>query len=146
MKSSPPPLRNRAVIYARAASSRQAVSSTNDQVTTCNAECKRLGFDVVAAYKDEPHVCDIGVDRKGYGQMIAAAEAGDIDAIIVASLDRLSRDASELDQIRRQLGESGVTIHTLEVGVITSLHTSISQVWPQVDLASQVEPANQVEP
>ena len=80
----------RAVIYARYSTERQTDASIQDQFRNCEAHCEREGWTIVDRYGDEA-MSGRKADRPGYQRMLADAETGRFDILVVDDLSRLSR-------------------------------------------------------
>ncbi len=115
----------RVVSYVRVSTSEQARSGAGlqaqrDQVA---AACRERGWTHVAEHADEGVSAKAVRNRHGLAAALAAVEAGEADALIVAKLDRLSRSVADfcsvLDQSRRQ----GWALVCLDLGLDTSTPT-----------------------
>ncbi|CEG92743.1 recombinase family protein [Propionibacterium freudenreichii] len=95
----------RAVLYTRLA------SATPEEVEAERSECERIAL--AAGCQIVGHVHDQSPDRSGLGRLLNTTPRGKaIDALVVASIDRLSLDPARLHQITEQLKQSGVRIIT----------------------------------
>jgi len=77
----------------------------------------RFGADLadLEIYRDKSTGTD--TDRSGYQQMMADAEAGAFDAVVVHSISRVSRSISDLDATARALEDAGVALHIISEGL-----------------------------
>ncbi len=100
----------RAAIYCRVSTDEQAREgmSLAAQERTLRARAAADGAEVVACFVDA--VSGAKNDRPEYVRMLAAATAGEIEAVYVWKLDRFGRDAEELLRARRMLGAAGVRL------------------------------------
>jgi DNA invertase Pin-like site-specific DNA recombinase len=91
----------RVAIYARVSTTEQvAGTSLDDQRERCRAFAAARGWTVVTEHVDA--LSGGTTERPAWRDMLADAEAGLLDAVIVAKLDRFSRSASDaIGQIRR---------------------------------------------
>lgn len=55
--------------------------------------------------------------REEYQEMMAAAEAGEIDAVVVNSISRISRSIRDLDATVDRLKDEGVALHIIDEGI-----------------------------
>lgn len=100
-----------AAIYARYSTDRQDRSSIEDQVRTCRAWSEARGLDLVATYADEATSGSVPVRaRPGGAAMHDAALDGAFAVLVVESLDRISRDQVDGEQVVRRLEHAGVRI------------------------------------
>lgn len=56
-------------------------------------------------------------NREGYKQMLADAEGGEIDAVVVNSVSRICRSISDLERTATRLEEYGVELHIVGEGL-----------------------------
>ncbi|SLN69533.1 hypothetical protein ROJ8625_03619 [Roseivivax jejudonensis] len=80
----------RAAIYTRYSSARQDVTSTTDQVAMCQEYCDKQGYTVVHVFSDQEKTGK-NTRRPGFQRLKAAAEAGEIDVVVIEAVDRLTR-------------------------------------------------------
>lgn len=99
----------KAAIYSRYSSDRQRESSIADQVRNCMRHAEREGWTVSDTYSDEAISGSISA-RPAYQEMIADAEAGLFDVLLVDDLSRLSRDDIEMKTLIRRLTWQGLRI------------------------------------
>ncbi len=81
----------RAAVYARYSSAKQRESSIKDQVRNCTAFAEREGWSIAEHYVDEA-LSGTSKDRPGFKRLLADAEDGGFDVLLVDDLSRLSRD------------------------------------------------------
>lgn len=103
---------NRCAVYARFSSDNQKDSSIEDQLRNCrNYAAKHdLTIDPDLVFKDEAISGSISNARPGYQALMKAAEESRVNAILVDSLDRISRDQEELHRIHKRLKFKDVTL------------------------------------
>ncbi len=111
--------RVRCAIYVRCASPSQATPyPLADQWDACEAYAAKQGWETVAVYKD-----NAGSGRKwsraSFDAMMAQAERGAFDVVLVKDLDRLSRDAAHLHLLLADLKALGVAVHTVYGGEVS---------------------------
>jgi site-specific DNA recombinase len=102
-------IRMRAAIYARYSSDKQRESSIEDQERNCRGFAAREGWTLIARFADEA-TSGATRSRPGYLRMLAAAEQGGFDVLLVDDLSRLSRDDVEMKQVIRRFRFRGVRI------------------------------------
>ena len=103
----------RAALYARFSSEDlQTVKSVVDQLHDNRAYAASLGAEVVGDYADEGISGFSLANRPGIQRLLADAARGRFDAVIVESLDRLSRSDIDTLTLFDDLKAHGVQIHT----------------------------------
>src|SRR5690349_22541688 len=101
----------RAAIYARFSTDKQSETSIEDQARSCRARADALGFEIVATYADHAVSGAVPVEQRPSGTaMLAAAAARAFDVLLMESLDRLSRDSVDQEQVVRRLEHGGIRI------------------------------------
>jgi DNA invertase Pin-like site-specific DNA recombinase len=88
----------RAVIYARFSTDKQDFSSIADQYRVCEQFAARHGWQITSRYSDEGISGAAIGNRPGFKAMMAAAEAGEFDVLLVMELSRLARSAGDLNK------------------------------------------------
>ena len=104
--------------YTRYSSDAQREASTRDQLRNIVAWCERAGWPAPAVYSDEA-ISGARADRPEYARLLAVAESGHIDAILVDDLSRLSRDQIETARAVRLFKHWGVRLVGVSDGVDT---------------------------
>ena len=89
----------RAVVYARFSSEKQSDRSIEDQVELCRAFCEREGLRVVSVYDDRAISGASTVNRAGWLKLMRDSTNDKFDVVVSESLDRISRDQEDLEQI-----------------------------------------------
>lgn len=106
-----------AAIYARYSTDKQSETSPEDQARLCGERAVSLGFEVVAYFEDRAVSGGVPIaSRAGGRNLLAAALAGDFEAILVEGLDRLSRDLVDQERVLRRLENTGVRIIGIKDG------------------------------
>src|SRR5437588_4209914 len=101
----------KAAIYARFSTDRQSETSIADQERVCRARAAALELDVVAVHSDQATSGSTPVDRRaGSAALLAEAHAGRFSALLLESLDRLSRDAVDQQRTIRRLEHRGIRV------------------------------------
>lgn len=100
----------RAAIYSRFSTELQDAASIADQERVCGEFAARHGFAVVDRFSDHGVSGAAIGNRPGVRAMIAAAQAGAFDVLLVAELSRLSRSAGDLNKTIDLLVFRGVRV------------------------------------
>lgn len=100
----------RVAIYARFSSDLQRDRSVEDQVALCRARALRENWIISHVYEDRARSGASVHGRDGLGALIAAAQSGAFDAVLVESLDRISRDQEDLAGIFKRLKFRGIDL------------------------------------
>lgn len=84
--------KKRACVYTRVSTVEQATSgySIEEQSRLCRAAIESKEWQFVAEYSD-PGVSGRTMEREGLQKMISAIESGEVNAVVIYKLDRLSR-------------------------------------------------------
>lgn len=125
MRNQLPPPGSRAVGLGRHSSDLQNPKSADDQLREIDAYCLRNNWTVVGREKDEAKTGRTTVGRSGFYNVMAAAEAGECDVIVVEDISRFARDAADTLLAARKLTEMGVVLCTVGGGVLSGLELAI---------------------
>lgn len=106
----------RAVIYARYSTDLQSDRSIDDQVALCREFAEREGLTVTDTFTDRAKSSASILGRDGLLDMMAKAQAGGFDVVVVEALDRLSRDQEDLAGIHKRLTFAGIDILSVHDG------------------------------
>jgi site-specific DNA recombinase len=109
----------RTACYLRFSSSKQKLASIQDQLRNVENYCDRMKLPRPIIFKDEA-ISGSRNDRPGYMEMLAAAEAGLFDILLVDDLGRMTRDNIETLTATRQLKFLGIQVIGVSDGVDTS--------------------------
>lgn len=115
MPDAPAPGR-RAVVYARYSSDLQSDRSIDDQVALCRAHALREGLTVGRVYADHARTSASLHGRDGILELMVDAKARAFDAVVVESLDRISRDQEDLTGVFKRLDFAGIAILAVHDG------------------------------
>jgi site-specific DNA recombinase len=112
----------KAISYIRVSTEGQAVEGVSlaNQAARIRGYATYRGFNLVAEIKDAGISGGINKGRPGFVELLDRVEQGDIDVIILYSLERLSRDMLTLLALERLMDEHDCEIHTVEGQVDTS--------------------------
>lgn len=115
----------RAAIYGRFSDDKQNPLSAEDQLGLLRTECEQNGWQLVGVFKDEGKSGRTVKNRTGYLDMMAAAQAGEVDVICVHQLDRLGRNAREMTDAQYRLKDSDVVINIHGRGVMSDFEFTL---------------------
>lgn len=112
----------KAAIYMRVSTEDQAEKYGMDvQDEKCRAMATVKGWPVAAAFRDDGISGTVDEsERPGLAALIAAAEAGEVNALIVAALDRLGRKTRIVLDLVERLAACGVEIVSCKENLDTS--------------------------
>ena len=123
-----PPSATRVAIYARSSTAMQSVESIEDQLGRCHDYAARHRWVVAEAYFDAGRSGAALVGPEGLFRMMAAADHGEFDLVLVEDLDRLSRSASDTRAIVEDLGDMDVGVCTVASGMVSNLEVAFKAV------------------
>jgi DNA invertase Pin-like site-specific DNA recombinase len=86
------------------------------QEQDCRQLAERLGWEVVAVYRDNDLSAYTGKPRPGYRAMLADLQAGTADAVVVWHTDRLHRSPAELEDYIAVCEPRGIPTQTVKAG------------------------------
>ncbi len=124
----------RSAVYARYSSDQQRDASIEDQVEVCRRLIESKDWTLVVTYEDRA-LSGGSPFRPGYQQMLADAEAGAFDVIVVEALDRLGRKLADIAALHDRLQFVDVAIHTVATGEVTAMHVGMLGTMAQLYLA-----------
>lgn len=113
-------------IYTRVSTDDQASNGygLDVQRAKCEAMATVKGWQVAAVYTDEGISGTLDAsERPGLAAMLQAAEKGEINAVIVAALDRLGRKTRIVLDLVEQLAAAGVQVVSCKEALDTSTPT-----------------------
>ncbi len=131
----------RIALYARYSSELQKDRSIEDQFALLRQFAQRQGWHIVETFEDRAQSGSSMIGRDGIFSMMQRAKAHSFDAVLVESLDRLSRDVGDLDSLFKRLTHWGVRIETMHEGTTDRLKVGIRGIVGAVylqDLAQKV--------
>lgn len=111
----------KAIGYVRVSTEEQAKEgvSLEAQEERIRKYAEYKGFDLIEIIRDEGKSGGTA-NREGFQRLLERIEANGFDALILFSLDRLSRDMLTLLAVERLLDECDVELHTVEGQIDTS--------------------------
>jgi len=108
-------------LYVRVSTSGQTVEN---QLADLNATAERLGWDVVAVYRDDGISGSKGREKRpGYDSLLKAVTRGEIQMVAAWSVDRIGRSIRELINFMGELRERGVDLYLHRQALDTSTTT-----------------------
>ena len=110
----------KAAIYARYSSENQRPESIEDQVNACRrlASTRKYSIDPAHVFSDRA-ASGARKDRAGLNALLAAAEAGQFETVLVDDLSRLARDNFLMLSILAELRFAGVEVISVADGLET---------------------------
>lgn len=100
-----------AALYARISSDKAGDGlGVARQEKLCRDLAARKGWSIAEVYVDNDRSAYSGAERPAYGRMLAAIEAGTVDAVVCVDLDRLTRRPSELERFMELADRHGVAL------------------------------------
>src|SRR6185312_15779922 len=116
----------RVAIYARYSDDKQSPHSIEDQVRLCREHVGRAGLgEVVEVYSDAAISGASLITRPGAKRLLSDARTGRFDAVLIESLDRISRDQEDIAAIKKRLAFADVALIAVDDGAITELHVGL---------------------
>src|ERR1700748_2066274 len=97
--------------YARVSTGHQSLDQQVDALTAAGVDSARVSCDKLSGTSTRER-------RPGLAALLDYAREG--DAIVVAGIDRLGRNAAEVMATIRELGERGIVLRSLREGIDTS--------------------------
>lgn len=138
MRALPPP-GSRVAIYSRYSTDRQKQSSIEGQERLCAAYSADRKWEEFKRFSDSERSGTTTMGRAGLFEMLAAAERGEFDVLLVEDIDRTSRDAADMHQIAKELDELDIVICTVAGGVVTNIELAFKAVQNQEFIKQVVE-------
>src|SRR5437763_811511 len=100
----------RAGVYARLSETYDAAESVPTQIERGTDHARRRGWAVTATFKDDGFSGFKEITRDGFGELIAAIEAGAVDVVIVRDIDRLTRNLTDWNAFEKACVRHGVRL------------------------------------
>lgn len=112
----------KAIGYVRVSTDKQVREgvSVENQVERIREFCERDNLDLVDIIRDEGISGGKNRTRPGFVKLLETIETDEIDAVVLYSLERLSRDMLTILSLERYLDEFDVTLYTVEGKIDTS--------------------------
>ena len=100
----------RAGVYARLSETYDAAESVPTQIDRGTDHATRRGWTVAATFKDDGFSGFKEITRDGFGELIAAIEAGAVDVVIVRDIDRLTRNLTDWNAFEKACVRHGARL------------------------------------
>lgn len=126
----------RVAIYARYSTDLQNPNSVRDQIASCQAKARSLGWRVVAEYSDEA-MSGSRTDRPDFQRPQADLTNKQFDVVLAESLDRLSRSMKDTAQFYAIADFHNVRLHTVDAGEIDKLRIGITSTMAEMFIDNQ---------
>ena len=121
-----------AAIYARTASSLDGSAGVYDQVQSCRQCAIKLGVEVARIY-EHVGVAGGGNPRSDLHHLMADAEAGEFDILIIKDIYRLSRSAAHLYDVLSVLADLTVPVHAVVGGPVHIIDAAYVGHFAEID-------------
>lgn len=105
----------RAAIYARYSTDKQEDTSIEDQLRMARDHCEREGYEVVEVYTDHA-MTGRKKNRPGFLKLLADAETGVFDTIVIEAVDRLSRNLTHTLEAWDLFKFQGIQLYSVTEG------------------------------
>lgn len=102
--------------YARL--SQESDRSIEGQKRDIREYCSDRGLDLLGILNEGAGSSGFDSDREKFVELRRLAESGDVDALVVRDLSRLSRDQHDRLRLLLTLDEQGVELHSVERGLV----------------------------
>ncbi|WP_371130414.1 recombinase family protein [Phenylobacterium sp.] len=114
----------RVAIYARYSDDKQNPRSIEDQVELCTRHARAKGWTIVNTFLDAAISGAAMANRPGLLAAVAAAEDGQIDALLTEDEDRIARSLEHLAHVVSRLDFAGARLATLEVERVETMRVA----------------------
>lgn len=138
MRALPPP-GSRVAFYSRYSSDRQKQTSIEGQERLCAAYAVERQWVEYARFSDSEKSGTTTMGRAGLFEMMAAADRGEFDVLLVEDIDRTSRDAADMHKIAKDLDELDIVICTVAGGVVTNIELAFKAVQNEEFIKQNVQ-------
>jgi DNA invertase Pin-like site-specific DNA recombinase len=129
-----------AVAYSRFSDIVQKDRSIDDQEALCVEIAKRHGLKIVRFFRDRAKVSTSTLDRDGLAEMMMMAKKRGFSAVVVESLDRISRDQEDLAGVFKRLRFAEIDIFDVK-GKVTEIDVGVRGIMGPIfmtDLSNKV--------
>ncbi len=112
----------KAIGYIRVSTEEQVLNgvSLDNQEERINSYCNFKGFELEEVIRDEGISGGKNSTRPGFLKLLVKIESGEIEKLVLYSLERLSRDMLTLLALERYIEEFDIELHTVEGMIDTS--------------------------
>ena len=110
----------KAIGYSRVSTEEQAKHgvSLDNQDNKISLQAELSEYNLVEIIRDEGHSAK-NMKRPGIERVIQAVEAGEVDAVIIYKLDRLTRSVADLDRFIRLLNKKDIALISVKDSIDT---------------------------
>lgn len=109
-----------AAIYARVSSSSQVLGySLDEQIRLARERCKMMGWKIRYIFR-EGGQSGCTIDRPKFQSLMKKAKQRKFDVLVFWKLDRFCRSLLDVVNVEKQLGEYGVSLHSLTEQIDTT--------------------------
>lgn len=126
----------RTALYARYSDDKQNPRSIEDQLALCQRHAESRGWAVAATFCDAAISGAAMANRPGLQALLARAEAGDFDRVLVEDTDRLARDREHDAHIFKRLTYARVIISTLTSDEVTPIESTFKGLMNELYLTN----------
>lgn len=130
---------SRVAFYSRYSTSLQSYKSIEGQERLSAAYAEKQGWVEAGRYRDAERSGTTTMGRQGLFQMLAAADQGEFDVLLVEDIDRASRDAADMHRIAKELEELDIVLCTVVGGVVTDIELAFKSVQHQQFIKQNAE-------
>lgn len=109
--------KQKAWLYCRIDAPEDTHGALKDQKEKLDGYARQMGFEVVGASEDFGSGLDF--NRAGLKEAMAAAQTGELNALIVHSVSRIGRDTAKTIDFIRQLNDCGIKVYSPLEGEIS---------------------------
>ena len=138
MREMPPP-GSRVAFYSRYSTSLQSYRSIEGQERLCAAYAEKQGWVEAGRYSDAERSGTTTRGRQGLFAMLAAADRGEFQALLMEDTDRASRDAADMHRIAKELEELDIVLCTVVGGVVGDIELAFKSVQHQQFIKQNAE-------
>lgn len=130
---------SRVAFYSRYSTSLQSYKSIEGQERLCAAYAEKQGWVETGRYSDAERSGTTTMGRQGLFQMLAAADRGEFQVLLMEDTDRASRDAADMHRIAKELEELDIVLCTVVGGVVTDIELAFKSVQHQQFIKQNAE-------
>lgn len=130
---------SRVAFYSRYSTSLQSYKSIEGQERLCAAYAEKQGWVETGRYSDAERSGTTTMGRQGLFQMLAAADRGKFQVLLLEDTDRASRDAADMHRIAKELEELDIVLCTVVGGVVTDIELAFKSVQHQQFIKQNAE-------
>ena len=126
----------RVAVYARFSCDKQRDASIEDQLYEAERHCERQGYKIVKVYTDYA-MSGRSDDRPQFLAMIADAETGAFDIVLVWKMDRFARNMQDQYYYEKLINDAGVRLESVKEnisgnGIEASMSKGMHAIFAQI--------------